>query len=151
VKRFKYKLEAVLTLRKQAQQAALERYARALAEEHQLRAGMSRIDEELEQLIQALRQQLTASPCMESVRAIHQAQELVADRRHDQAQALQESQSKSTELMKEFIDAKQEADRMVGHQDQQKQDHQREQDQLEQKLMDDLINQRFRLAGSVTV
>jgi flagellar export protein FliJ len=142
MKRFTFKLQAVLTLRQRAEQAALEKYARAI--EHRQACAASMADVEME-LSEARRQWLNA--LADGVPAVSAAQmlgfcHLLEERKRQCEQTLDLADIELNRSSQGMIQARQQREAVETLMARQRERYDHLVVEEERKMIDDLINRR---------
>ncbi len=142
MKRFIFKLQAVLTLRQRAEQAALEKYARAI--EHRQVCAASLAEAEME-LSEARRQWLNA--LADGVPAARAAQmlgfcHLLEERKRQREQTLNLADVELNRSSQGMLQARQQREAVEKLMARQRERYDRRRIEEERKLVDDLVNRR---------
>lgn len=142
MKRFTFKLQAVLTLRQRAEQAALEKYARAI--EHRQECAVTLADSEME-LSEARRQWLNA--LADGVAAVRAAQmlgfcHLLEERKRQCEQTLELADIELNRSSQGMLQARQEREAVETLMARQRARYDHLVVEDERKMIDDLINRR---------
>lgn len=152
MKRFEFKLQAVLTLRQRAEQAALEKYSRAIQNRQTAADGVAHCDMELSE---GRRQWLNA--LADGCPAVRAAQmlgfcHLLEERKRQSEQALLLADIELNQASQKMLFARQQREAVEKFLERQRERYDRELRDEERKLIDDLVNRRvpvsFAGAGS---
>jgi flagellar export protein FliJ len=142
MKRFAFKLQAVLTLRQRAEQVALEKYARAI--EHRQLCAATLADAEME-LSEARRQWLNA--LADGVPAVRAAQmlgfcHLLEERKRQCEQTLELADIELNRSSQAMLQARQQREAVETLMARQRERYDHRMIEEERKMIDDLINRR---------
>lgn len=142
MKRFEFKLQAVLTLRQRAEQAALEKYSRAI--QHRLGAA-TRLEEAEMELSQSRRQWLNA--LADGCPAGRAAQMLafchaIEERKRQCEQTLSLAEVELNQASQKMVFARQQREAVETFMARERERHERKTRDEEQKLIDDLVSRR---------
>lgn len=143
MKKFRFTLQALLTVRQQAEQNTLEAYARALATRQEARDRVTTVQRELSEAWQDLSQELTAGTSAAQV-SLSQAWCQVLEQRHTAARRqLQDTEAALQKAHQNMLAARQDREAVESYQDNQRRRYDRELMREEQKTLDDLVNSRL--------
>jgi flagellar FliJ protein len=142
MKRFEFKLQAVLTLRQRAEQAALEKYSRAI--QHRQGAATQLEEAEME-LSQARRQWLNA--LADGCPAARAAQMLgfchmIEERKRQCEQTLTLAEVELNQASQKMLFARQQREAVETFLSRQRERYDRQLQDDERKMIDDLVNRR---------
>jgi len=142
MKRFEFRLQAVLTLRQRAEQAALEAYAQALQQREslveQLRAQALEISETRRRWLTEL---ADGCPAIRAAQVLAYCQSL-EDRRHQTERELQGAESRLVAASQRMLSARQDREAVENLFHQQQSAHEATIRREEQKMLDDLVGRR---------
>jgi flagellar export protein FliJ len=142
MKRFQFKLQAALTLRQREEQAALERYARAILHRQLCAARLAEVEMELSE---ARRQWLNA--LADGVPAVRAAQTLayshvLEERKRQAEQTLELAEIDLNRSSRAMLQARQQREAVESLQDRQRKRYDRHLLDEERKLLEDLSQRR---------
>ena len=142
MKRFQFKLQAVLTLRQRAEQAALEKYGRAIQLREAAAEKLAQTDLELcdarRQWLNALADGCPAARAAQMLAFCH----LVEERKKQREQALHMADVEVSQSSQKMLLARQQREAIEKFLARQRQGYERLLRQEEHKLIDDLANRR---------
>jgi flagellar export protein FliJ len=142
MKRFRFTLEAVGTVRQRQEQKAMEQYARSLVVRRQAAEALAAAERELNQCWEDWRGRLAGGCTAAEAAQAHAYQRSLAQRRDDCFQALESADRRVNTAMQAMLLARQEREIVDKCCEKQKARHLREQGRGEQKFLDDLASRR---------
>jgi flagellar export protein FliJ len=152
MKRFTFKLEAVLTLRQRAEQTALEKYSHAI--QHRQACAVRAAEVEME-LSQARRQWLNA--LADGCPAVRASQmlgycHLVEERKRQCEQTLALADVELNQASQRMLLARQQREAVEKYLERQRERHEQMVREEERKMIDDLVNRRspMSMAGRIS-
>lgn len=148
MKRFEFKLQAVLTLRQRAEQAALEKYSRAILHRQQ---AAERVSESEMELSEGRRQWLNA--LADGCPAVRAAQmlgfcHLLEERKRQCEQTLNLADVELNQASQKMLFARQQREAVEKFLERQRERYDRTLREEERKLIDDLVNRRLPVSFS---
>jgi flagellar export protein FliJ len=143
MKRFRFTLQAILTLRQREEHQALERYAAALLSRRQAAEKLALLEDEMSHAAAALRVRLSEGSVAVELAHLQSHYETL-ERRHDQArEALAAAERLIRPAHEEMLEARRQREVVEGCQEKQRQRHDRELLRDEAKVHDELALRRF--------
>jgi flagellar export protein FliJ len=138
MKQFRFPLQAVLTFRRGREDRALEAYARAQAEQRQIKQKCRDLEQEIELLHERRRQVWSGAASSEQIQQMQHGLRALQERwRHGQAE-LAKQQSVVDEKWKILLDERQKRESMDKLQEKQRASHQMEAARMDQHLADEI-------------
>lgn len=142
MKRFRFTLDAVRTVRQQQEQKAMEAYAASLMAKQQAMRQLEEAERELDSAYQDLRNRMEKGcDAAAATQAIRHQRELVK-KRDGCTDALSVAERRLNISHQKMLEARQQREVTDKFYDNQKQKYQREELRVEQKLLDELAGRR---------
>lgn len=142
MKRFQFKLQAVLTLRQRAEQTALEHYSRAMLARHAAMARLTEAERELSRAWKDLRQRMTGGCPAGEAQQRQQFCHLLDDRRRQCEQALSQAEVQLNQAFQKMLLCRQDREVIEQYLADQRQQHDRALLAEERKILEDLARRR---------
>ena len=141
MKKFRFTLQAVRTLRQRAEQVALEHYAQALLAHRQALDKLEAVQRELQSLWAQWQEKLSGGLPAIQLAQLQAYVRTVQERQQEGEKAVAASLRRVNHQSKELLRARQQREVVERHFEQRKQRYDRELEAAEQKLLDELAGQ----------
>jgi flagellar export protein FliJ len=142
MKPFRFTLEALGTVRKRAEQKAMELYAQSLLSRRQALEALDKAEHDLNVLWQELRETLARGCTAEEAAQGHLYQKALVQRRNECAAVVEVAERRANAARQAMLQARQQREIVDKYFDKQQARHQRDQARGEQKFLDDLAGRR---------
>lgn len=143
MKKFRFTLQALLTVRQQAEQKALESYSRALAARQEAHQRLLAANRELAQASDDLARELAEGAPAARASLSRAWCQVLETRQQHAARSLQEAEAALQQAHRSMLATRQDREAVENFQDQQHQRYDRQLLREEQKVLDDLVSSRF--------
>jgi len=148
MKAFRFRLQAVLTLREQAEQAAEQRCARAYAAVENAAARVQSVQAEIDATEQAHRAQLAAGPRAGQLEQLRLYSGLLDQRRRQLARELAEARRRADEAQRQLLLATQQREALEHLRGRQRRAQDYQSARAEQQTLDELVGRGPALSGA---
>jgi flagellar export protein FliJ len=139
MKAFRFRLQAVLTLREQVEQAAEQRCARSYAAVEGAAARVRSAEAEIDAAEQAHRAQLAAGPRASQLEQLRLYAGLLHERRRQLARELAEARRRADEARRQLLLATQQREALERLRGRQQRAHDYQSTRAEQQILDELV------------
>lgn len=143
MKKFRFSLQALLTVRQQAEQTALESYSRALTARQEARDRLLNAERELTEGWNDLTQELAHGSPAAKISLSQTWCQVLEQRQQHALRLLQEAEAALQKAHQAMLGARQDREAVESYQDNQRRRYDRELQREEQKTIDDLVNSRM--------
>jgi flagellar FliJ protein len=147
MKAFRFRLQAVLTLREQTEQVAEQRCARAYAAVVNAADRVQAVQAEIDATEQAHRAQLSASPRAGQLEQLRLYTALLDQRRRQLARELAEARHRADEARRQLLQATQQREALERLRARQRRAHEYQSARTEQQILDELVGRGPALSG----
>jgi len=148
MKKFQFKLQAVLTLRQRAEQIALENYSRALLARQAAIDKLADMERALSRSTADLRGQLAKGSAAAEVNQTQDYCRFLGEKKLRCEQALGQAELELNQALHKMVSARQDREAVEHYLDAQRQRHDRALLAEERKMIEDLVQRRARRGGS---
>ena len=143
MKKFRFTLQALLTVRQQAEQTALENYSRALSARQEARDRLVQAEREMNEAFNELNAELNEGASAARASLSRAWCQVLEQRQTHATRALQDAEAALQEAQRKMFASRQDREAVEQYQDNQRRRYDRELLREEQKIIDDLVNSRL--------
>jgi flagellar export protein FliJ len=143
MKRFRFTLQALLTLRQREEHEALERYAAALLARRRAAEVLASVEDELARAATVLNKHLVEGALAADLARIQNHYRTVESRYQEALDALKAAEQKIRPAHEGMLESRRQREVVEGCQEKQRERHSRDAMRIEAKLQDELAGRRF--------